>query len=86
MANEIKDTEILQVLRPKIKYWVPLDCPCRLFKTYLLQVEFIEAIEAADIYKLFQLRWGQLAFHLQHIKFYLPLFHYDLYRRYDEKM
>ena len=30
LANEIKDLDILQIFKTKIKKWVPVECPCRL--------------------------------------------------------
>ena len=39
--NEIKDTDNLQIFKPKVKKWVPGECPCRLCKIYLPQVGFI---------------------------------------------
>ena len=39
--NEIKDTDNLQIFKPKVKKWVPGEYPCRLCKIYLPQVGFI---------------------------------------------
>ena len=41
LPNEIKDSGTLQIFKSKIKRWVPVDCPCRLCKTYIPQVGFI---------------------------------------------
>ena len=41
LPNEIKDSDILQIFKAKIKKWVPVECPCRLCKIYLPQVGFI---------------------------------------------
>ena len=35
LPDEIKDSEILQIFKAKIKKWVPVDCPCTLCKIYL---------------------------------------------------
>ena len=32
LPNEIKDSDILQIFKAKIKEWVPVECPCRLCK------------------------------------------------------
>ena len=39
--KEIKNSETLNVFELKIKNWVPLECSCRLCKTYVSQVGFI---------------------------------------------
>ena len=41
LPNEIKEASYLKVFESKIKKWVPLGCPCRLWKTYMGQVSFI---------------------------------------------
>ena len=41
LPNEIKDSGTLQIFKSKIKRWVPVDCPCKLCKTYIPQVGFI---------------------------------------------
>ena len=41
LPNEIKDSDTLQIFKANIKMWVPVECPCRLCKIYLLQVGFI---------------------------------------------
>ena len=41
LPKEIKDSKTLNVFKTKIKKWVPRECPCRLCKTYVPQVEFI---------------------------------------------
>ena len=41
LPNEIKDSDTPQIFKAKIKKWVPVECPCRLCKTYLSQVGFI---------------------------------------------
>ena len=38
---EIKQCESLEVFKHKIKKWIPLQCPCRLCRTYLQNVGFI---------------------------------------------
>ena len=39
LPNEIKDSGTLQIFKAKTKKWVPVECPCRLCKICLLQVE-----------------------------------------------
>ena len=41
LPNEIKDSDILQTFKMKLKKWVPAECPCRLCKIYPPQVGFI---------------------------------------------
>ena len=41
LPNEMKDSDILQIFKAKIKNWVSVECPCRLCKIYLPQVGFI---------------------------------------------
>ena len=41
LPNEIKVSDALQVFKAKIKMWVPVERPYRLYKTYLPQVGFI---------------------------------------------
>ena len=41
LPNEIKDSDTLQIFKAKIKKWGPVECPCRICKTYLPQVGFI---------------------------------------------
>ena len=36
-----EQSESLDSLKLKIKTWVPFECPCRLCKTYIQQVEFL---------------------------------------------
>ena len=38
---DIKDSESLDIFKRKIKKWIPWECPCKLCKTYVLQVGFI---------------------------------------------
>ena len=33
LRNEIKDSDTFQILKAKIKKWVPVECPCRLCKS-----------------------------------------------------
>ena len=39
--NEYKTNEPLEAFKTKIKTWVPENFPCKLCKTYILQVGFI---------------------------------------------
>ena len=41
LPKDIKTSETLTAFKTKIKKWVPWECPCRVCKTYLQQVEFI---------------------------------------------
>ena len=41
LRKEINNSETLNAFKLKIKNWVPQECPCRLCKKYVLQVEFI---------------------------------------------
>ena len=38
---EIKQSETLEIFKHKIKKWIPLQCPCRLCRTYLQNIGFI---------------------------------------------
>ena len=60
LPKDIKDSESLDIFKRKIKKWIPSECPCRLFKTYVPQVGFIWAVKIKDTYHL--LSWRQLAF------------------------
>ena len=42
VPQELKNIEVLQTFKKAIKNWVPNECPCRLCKTYLHGVGFIE--------------------------------------------
>ena len=37
----MKSSESLNILKSKIKYWTPNHCPCRICKTYIYQVGFV---------------------------------------------
>ena len=41
LPNEIKDSDTFQIFKANIKKWIPAECPCRLCKIYLPQLEFI---------------------------------------------
>ena len=41
LPKDIKDSESLGTFKSKIKKWIPSERPCRLCKTYVLQVGFI---------------------------------------------
>ena len=41
VPNEYKTIESLEDFKAKIKTWVPENCPCKLWKTYIHQVGFI---------------------------------------------
>ena len=41
LPNEIKESESLIEFKNKIKKWKPKECPCRLCKTYISGVGFI---------------------------------------------
>ena len=41
LPNEIKDLDTLQIVKGKIKKWVPVECPCRLCPCGLTQVGFM---------------------------------------------
>ena len=41
LPKEIKNSETLNAFKLKIKNWVPVECLCRLCKTYVSQVGFI---------------------------------------------
>ena len=38
----IKESKTLDEFKRKVKKWVPYDCPCRLCKTYIAGVGFID--------------------------------------------
>ena len=44
VPENIKSSESLSVFKTKIKYWTPNHCPCRICKTYIDQVGFIDWI------------------------------------------
>ena len=37
----IKSSESLNIFNSKSKYWTPNHCPCRIYKTYIGQVGFV---------------------------------------------
>ena len=37
----LPETESLQEFKNKIKYWTPLNCPCKLCKTYIANVGYV---------------------------------------------
>ena len=41
LPNEIKDSDTLQIFKAKIKKWVPVECPCRLCKTYVSSMIYL---------------------------------------------
>ena len=41
VPQNIKSFESLNVFKSRIKYWTPNHCPCRICKTYIGQVGFI---------------------------------------------
>ena len=41
MPLELKQLENLEVFKLKIKKWIPLECPCKLCRTYIQQVGFV---------------------------------------------
>ena len=41
LPDEYKKSTSLKEFKTKIKNWVPLNCPCRLSKTYIQNVGFI---------------------------------------------
>ena len=41
LPKDIKDSESLDIFKRKIKKWIPWKRPCKLCKTYILQVGFI---------------------------------------------
>ena len=41
VPENTKASESLSVFKSKIKYWAPSHCPCRICKTYIDQVRFI---------------------------------------------
>ena len=45
----IKSSDSFNVIKSKIKYWTPNHCPCRIFKTYIDQVCFINYIFESTI-------------------------------------
>ena len=45
VPENIKSFELLNVFKSKIKYWIPNHCSCRICKTYIGQVGFINQID-----------------------------------------
>ena len=41
VSEDIEQSESLDVFKSKTKNWVPLRCPCRLFRLYLQDIGFI---------------------------------------------
>ena len=41
VPQKIKDSESINILKSNIKLWKPKNCPCRLCKLYLPQIEFL---------------------------------------------
>ena len=41
VPQEIKESENIAIFKSKIKKWTPSHCPCRLCRTYLLQIGFM---------------------------------------------
>ena len=41
LPENIKKAEHLQEFKNKIKFWTPLDCPCKLCKAYIANVGYI---------------------------------------------
>ena len=41
IPSDMKDTKSVKVFKNRIKNWMPDNCPCRLCKTYIHQVDFI---------------------------------------------
>ena len=41
VPQNIKEEKSLSSFKKKIKKWIPQNCPCRICKTYITQVEFI---------------------------------------------
>ena len=41
LPKDVKDSESRDIFKRKIKKWIPSKCPCRLCKTYILQVGLI---------------------------------------------
>ena len=45
LPKHIKSISTLEKFKTEIKKWVPDNCPCRLCKTYVSQVDFINIFE-----------------------------------------
>ena len=41
VPQNIKEANCLSSFKNKVKKWIPQNCPCRLCKKYIAQVEFI---------------------------------------------
>ena len=41
VPQKIKEASSLSTFKNKVKKWIPQNCPCRLCKIYIAQVEFI---------------------------------------------
>ena len=42
VPNSMREIQSLEIFKKEIKKWVPQNCPCRLCKTYISRVGFIE--------------------------------------------
>ena len=45
IPNEIKYVDSLEIFKNKIRMWKPINCPCRVCKTYVPNVGFLETFE-----------------------------------------
>ena len=45
IPNEIKYVDSLEIFKNKIRMWKPVNCPCRVCKTYVPNVGFLETFE-----------------------------------------
>ena len=65
----INDFKALGTLKNQIKKWIPKDCPCRLCKVYVAQVDFLQ-----KLLRLFAVFSG-----IQHCLFYSSSFCFILF-------
>ena len=42
VPHEIKNSSCLAIFKRKIKHWIPIQCPCKLCKTYIPNLGFLE--------------------------------------------
>ena len=42
VPNEIKNSPDLKIFKKKIKSWIPSSCPCKLCKTYIMGIGYLE--------------------------------------------
>ena len=42
LPSDLKECKSLELFRSKIKNWIPKNCPCKLCKTYLQRIGYVQ--------------------------------------------